>query len=522
MPPLALPPGLKRLGPALIALLLVLIGIVSRPLIPIDETRYLTVAWEMRHADTWLYSHLNGANYSDKPPVLFWLINLVWSVTGPNEFAGRLTPALFLPVTVFLTGVLGRRLGGEAVGARAGYVAVGTVAFATFSSLVMFDALLTTAALCGIIGLVDAARGKRLRGFVMVGLALGIGALIKGLPILIHVLPIALLAPFWAPRPQRWTVWYAGILGAVAIGLVIGLGWAFWAQTAGGPPLRSLMVDQTAKRMVGAFTHGRPWWFFIALAPALLFPWWLSRNFWRGVFRRDPATDERRIFRLCWIGAAATFLIFSFISSKQIHYVLPAVPLLAIGLAGLTCPAEQKAEVLFAPAMVLAGLVALALHFLPQTVGAPVSLWCGAIVLTGASFSWLFRDRLGWSGLATGISLFLAVHFAAATGTLTDQDSSWAAARLRERTGAPMAVIGSYEGEFGYAARLTKPIEKIEVSQAATWRAAHPDGVVIEIARKAPLGGPYNEARPYRGGTLALWLPGVSALAATATAASDN
>ena len=129
MPPLALPPGLKRLGPALIALLLVLIGIVSRPLIPIDETRYLTVAWEMRHADTWLYSHLNGANYSDKPPVLFWLINLVWSVTGPNEFAGRLTPALFLPVTVFLTGVLGRRLGGEAVGARAGYVAVGTVAF---------------------------------------------------------------------------------------------------------------------------------------------------------------------------------------------------------------------------------------------------------------------------------------------------------------------------------------------------------------------------------------------------------
>jgi hypothetical protein len=45
------------------------------PVLPIDETRYLAVAWEMRLHGDFLVPHLNGAPYSDKPPLLFWLIN---------------------------------------------------------------------------------------------------------------------------------------------------------------------------------------------------------------------------------------------------------------------------------------------------------------------------------------------------------------------------------------------------------------------------------------------------------------
>ena len=43
---------LEELGPALLAFVLIIFGIAVRPLIPIDETRYLTVAWEMRRAAT--------------------------------------------------------------------------------------------------------------------------------------------------------------------------------------------------------------------------------------------------------------------------------------------------------------------------------------------------------------------------------------------------------------------------------------------------------------------------------------
>ncbi|MGH8215342.1 MAG: ArnT family glycosyltransferase [Rhodanobacteraceae bacterium] len=44
------------------------------PPIPIDETHYLTAAWEMYNCGQWLVPTVNGARYSDKSPLLFWLI----------------------------------------------------------------------------------------------------------------------------------------------------------------------------------------------------------------------------------------------------------------------------------------------------------------------------------------------------------------------------------------------------------------------------------------------------------------
>ena len=51
--------------------------ILLRPLMPVDETRYLAAAWEMRTSGSAWVPHLNGALYGHKPPLLFWLINLV-------------------------------------------------------------------------------------------------------------------------------------------------------------------------------------------------------------------------------------------------------------------------------------------------------------------------------------------------------------------------------------------------------------------------------------------------------------
>jgi len=61
---------------------LVAIVLAVRPLLAPDETRYLSVAWEMWNHGDWLVPHLNGAPYSDKPPALFWGILLGWRVFG--------------------------------------------------------------------------------------------------------------------------------------------------------------------------------------------------------------------------------------------------------------------------------------------------------------------------------------------------------------------------------------------------------------------------------------------------------
>ena len=65
-------------------LALVVTALATRPLLRVDETSYLGVAWEMWTTGEYLVPHLNGEPYSHKPPLLFWLINLAWVAAHPG------------------------------------------------------------------------------------------------------------------------------------------------------------------------------------------------------------------------------------------------------------------------------------------------------------------------------------------------------------------------------------------------------------------------------------------------------
>jgi 4-amino-4-deoxy-L-arabinose transferase-like glycosyltransferase len=76
-------------------LLLVMVPLASRTFLQIDETRYVTVAWEMWLSGEWLVPILNGEVYHHKPPLLFWLIMIGWTIFGVNEWWPRLVPGFF-------------------------------------------------------------------------------------------------------------------------------------------------------------------------------------------------------------------------------------------------------------------------------------------------------------------------------------------------------------------------------------------------------------------------------------------
>src|SRR5512146_2044324 len=92
-------------------LLLLLPIALFLPAMPIDETRYLSVAWEMRLSGDFLLLHLNGAPYSDKGPLLFWLINVAWMFAGPSVWIVRLGVLAVSLVSLLLFERLVRRLG---------------------------------------------------------------------------------------------------------------------------------------------------------------------------------------------------------------------------------------------------------------------------------------------------------------------------------------------------------------------------------------------------------------------------
>ena len=92
--------ALALLGFAAVALA----GVLLRPALPIDETRYLAVAWEMWARGDWLVPTKNFALYAHKPPLLFWTMNLAWSLTGVSEVAARLVGPGFAVLCLLLTG----------------------------------------------------------------------------------------------------------------------------------------------------------------------------------------------------------------------------------------------------------------------------------------------------------------------------------------------------------------------------------------------------------------------------------
>ena len=101
---------LQRHGWPIACLLPLAITLGVRGPMPIDETRYLSVAWEMWSRGDFLLPTLNGVPYTHKPPLLFWVMHLGWSVFGVNAWWPRCIPALAAIVATWQLRRLTRRL----------------------------------------------------------------------------------------------------------------------------------------------------------------------------------------------------------------------------------------------------------------------------------------------------------------------------------------------------------------------------------------------------------------------------
>ncbi|HBC07693.1 MAG TPA: hypothetical protein DC046_08945, partial [Rhodospirillaceae bacterium] len=123
--------------------LLIVVTLTVRPLLPVDETRYLAVAWEMWQRGDFLVPYLNGEPYSHKPPLLFWGMHLGWALFGVNDWWPRLVAPLFGLAALLGTWWLGRLLWPDRAeaGAVAAALALGALFWTLFTTMTMFDML---------------------------------------------------------------------------------------------------------------------------------------------------------------------------------------------------------------------------------------------------------------------------------------------------------------------------------------------------------------------------------------------
>ncbi len=491
--------------------------VLARPLLAIDETRYLAVAWEMHLSGDVFHLTRNFESYAHKPPLLFWLINLVWLGTGVTELAARLVgPAAGLGV-VIATGLLARRLWPDlaGVGLRAMMILASFSVFAIYASATMFDALLSLLVIAGIASLWRIGTGRHGAGeWVIFGGILGLGVLAKGPVVLVHLFPALGLIGVWGgvPPAGRQILRGTGLAVLVALGVISV--WLVPALLTGDAAFRhELLWTQTAARVTGEMGHGRPLWFLVALLPVIAFPWGWSWRVWIGVGRSWRA--DRGLW-LCLIWFLGGVVVLSLVGGKQAHYLLPQLPALALVMARALPEAgwTSRGGSLAPLGAILAGLALLLISagVVPQYLGDGISIGRVASAIGGLAFigvaigSW--RLALGTGHVVLGLGMPVVLHgllvaggFGAALDTRPIADALVAV----EPDG--IAVIGMpYNADFNFKARMTGPVATpSDAVGLADWLGAHPKGWVI-----GPVGRTGAAAAPaqqwiYRGDPFGLW-----------------
>jgi 4-amino-4-deoxy-L-arabinose transferase-like glycosyltransferase len=514
----------QRSAPSWIAAVLLLLPPVFflQP-VPIDETRYLAVAWNMHLRGEWLVPWLDGLPYSDKPPLLFWLINLVWAITGVHAWAARLMELLVALATLPLLASLGRQfeLGHPGV-ETAQWLWLGCAATAAFAGAVMFDMPLTLVTLVAWRA-VFALRGPRWPvGMLVMALALGAGILIKGpVALLVGGLP-ALLAPWWLPAPNpRPTLFYARMLGALGGAAAVALAWAVPAGRAGGPAYAdAIFLHQTVGRVVTSFAHDRPWWWYLAILPVMLVPWVLGIG--RGSAPGAVPERQRATDRFVLASFVPGIVVFSLISGKQPHYLLPLLPALALA-AGSRLGDGRWRVVGWRIGFVLAAIgLAVAVGFgrLAPPAASAATWFCGVLIIVLGVLFISRRARpqpAGRAALGMLATLGLAkLAFVLSIGHGYDMRAVSRRVAEAQRAGIPLLYAGKQAGLFTFAGRLTMPIPAADTSETiAAWTRAHPDGWVISGDSRFRYAAAPLYRQSYLGRSLCIWRAGdVGALAA--------
>ncbi len=307
----------------------------SAPLANPDEARYAEVPREMLASGDWVTPRLNGVNYFEKPPLVYWVIAASMKVFGLNEWAVRAVPALFAFGGVLLTYATARKLYGRAAGLAAGAVLATALLYFTLARIVLLDmavSVLMSAALFCFILAVREESGVRRRGlFYAVYASMALATLTKGL---IGLLVTGAVMLLWLVVCNEWRRLRPLYLPTGALlYLALAAPWHLLAAFRNETWAHRYFVYEHWERFSSTVaSRPGPWWYFIPIALLGLFPWtgflwpalrWNLRGGW-GVRRQNT---EAWFF---FIWAGFIFLFFSKSHSKLPPYILPIFPPLAV------------------------------------------------------------------------------------------------------------------------------------------------------------------------------------------------
>ena len=318
-------------------------GLTRAGMLSADEPRYAAIGRAMADTGDWITPRLWGQAWFEKPVLLYWLTALGFRAGLDDDLAPRLPLALLsVAFLAFFFNTL-RRDYGPRIACYATAILATSIGWLAYSHVAVTDLPLSA---CFAAAMLLADKRPSVAG-VLLGLAI----LAKGLVPLILFLPA-----LWFLRLRAVRI--------LTIAVLVAAPWYALVTLRNGTPFLTefFWKHHFARFTTGALQHERPFWFYVPVILAGLFPW---TPLALGLFRRELYQGRREQFLLAWV--LFGFVFFSASRNKLPGYVLPLLPALAILLA-LALTRSDTHRWTLALTAVLLWLIPVIADMLPQAL----------------------------------------------------------------------------------------------------------------------------------------------------------
>ena len=340
------------------------------PLIDRDEPRFAEASREMIERGDYIIPYFNDEYRFDKPPLTYWAQVASYKIFGQNDFAARFPSVLAAALIALSIFAWGKRIADERVGFWAAIIFTLSLQVVEHAKAAVADMwLVLFVTLAHWAGYELIFRNGRWRSWSAFYLSLAFAFLAKGpvgwVPLLTVTSTIILLRERDLFRRFKLG---RGMMLAFAIVCLWGI--PALVRTHGEFFTIGIGRHVLGRSVTAMGGHGaRSFWIYLALLPFFFvtvfvsfFPWSLKLP-WL-VTQLRGHRDKIDIYLLS--GIAVVFGIFTLVTTKLLHYTLPAFPLLALLLSRRWFAAEMPVAFLKRTALFFGCIcVALALFVTP-------------------------------------------------------------------------------------------------------------------------------------------------------------